>query len=470
MSRAQTSAHATASGMSHPSLENQNQSNSMAAAYCHHLFHRDHPDLCSKMKGDGGLRATDEEREAAAAFGLDPRRAQGLKDLTPRQIQERQTRQLEQHRMSAEERRRHSAAAAAASMAAAGTNGRPTSLGQHHAPAAAAAAQAHHHTMPSAVSAALGAAGGTMHHAMSPLGHDPNASAVGGVHDHYRDSVAQALNRLTANGSYLPHQGLHRDALLMQQHQYQQYQQPQPPQPQTLSQQHRGHQAHSGNTFILPKPDPAAAAATSYAPAAYQVPSAQANVAAGGGVAAPTYPAAHNNIYGGAVGAGPAGGVGALPPGQVTSPYGTGTTTGGGGGGDVSPGGGPGGHGAANEYTSALNEYYNAKMRLIAARYEAESNGVVRPGTGAGMNSSTNLATRSGSLYSPSPQQQPQQPQPQPQQLFVPSPTADGIPPLPAYRAESAPATSAAAREAAAEYEAALQAEDDQKRDGHGSV
>jgi len=476
MSRAQTSAHATAADMSHPSL--QDQSNSTAAVYCHHLFHRDHPDLCSKMKGDGGLRATDEEREAAAAFGLDPRRAQGLKDLTPQQIIERRTRQLEQHRMSTEERRRQSAAAAAAAMGATGANGLPTSMGQQrHAPAVATAV-------------AAGAAGGSMHHSMPPLGHDPNAGAVGGVHDHYRDSIAKALKRLTNNGSFLPHQSLHHEALLMQhqrqqyqaklqeqQHQYQQprqqYQQPQPlqpqplqPQPQTLPQQYRDHQAHSGNTFILPKPDPGAAAATSYAPAVYGTHSAQASVAAGGGLSAPTYPAAHGNIYGAA------GRVGGLPPGQGTYPYMTGTTTaGGGGGGDASPGGGPGGRGAADEYSNALTDYYNAKMRLIAARYDAGSNRVVPPGTGGGINSSTTLATQPGSLYSPNPQ-----PQQQPQQLFAPSPTAAGMPPLLAYRAESAPTTlaasaDAAAREAAAEYEANLQAEDDdQKGKGHGSM
>lgn len=42
------------------------------------------------MKGDGGLRATDEERQAAAAAGIDPRRAQGLGGMTPAQIAQRQ--------------------------------------------------------------------------------------------------------------------------------------------------------------------------------------------------------------------------------------------------------------------------------------------------------------------------------------------------------------------------------------------
>ena len=69
----------------------------MAVAYCHHLFQRDNPDLCNKMKGDGGLRATDEERQAAAAAGIDPRRAQGLEGMTPAQIAQRQA-ELEKER------------------------------------------------------------------------------------------------------------------------------------------------------------------------------------------------------------------------------------------------------------------------------------------------------------------------------------------------------------------------------------
>ena len=49
------------------------------------------------MKGDGGLRATDEERQAAAAAGIDPRRAQGLAGMTPAEIAERQI-ELEKER------------------------------------------------------------------------------------------------------------------------------------------------------------------------------------------------------------------------------------------------------------------------------------------------------------------------------------------------------------------------------------
>jgi hypothetical protein len=73
------------------------RASSSAVAYCHHLFQRDNPDLCTKMKGDGGLRATDEERQAAAAAGIDPRRAQGLEGLTPAQIAVRQV-ELEKER------------------------------------------------------------------------------------------------------------------------------------------------------------------------------------------------------------------------------------------------------------------------------------------------------------------------------------------------------------------------------------
>ena len=49
------------------------------------------------MKGDGGLRATDEERQAAAAAGIDPRRAQGLEGMTSAQISQRQA-ELEKER------------------------------------------------------------------------------------------------------------------------------------------------------------------------------------------------------------------------------------------------------------------------------------------------------------------------------------------------------------------------------------
>ena len=70
-----------------------------AIAYCHHLFQRDDPDLCTKMKGDGGLRATDEERQAAAAAGIDPRRAQGLEGMTPAQIALRQAELEEEEKL-----------------------------------------------------------------------------------------------------------------------------------------------------------------------------------------------------------------------------------------------------------------------------------------------------------------------------------------------------------------------------------
>ena len=73
------------------------QNNSAAHAYCHHLFQRERPNLCTKMKGDGGLRATDEERQAAAAVGIDPRRAAGIEGLTPAQLAQRQV-ELEMER------------------------------------------------------------------------------------------------------------------------------------------------------------------------------------------------------------------------------------------------------------------------------------------------------------------------------------------------------------------------------------
>jgi hypothetical protein len=73
------------------------QNDSSVYAYCHHLFQRERPNLCTKMKGDGGLRATDEERQAAAAVGIDPRRAAGIEGLTPAQLAQRQV-ELERER------------------------------------------------------------------------------------------------------------------------------------------------------------------------------------------------------------------------------------------------------------------------------------------------------------------------------------------------------------------------------------
>ena len=49
------------------------------------------------MKGDGGLRATDEERQAAAKVGIDPRRAAGIEGLTSAQMAQREV-ELEMER------------------------------------------------------------------------------------------------------------------------------------------------------------------------------------------------------------------------------------------------------------------------------------------------------------------------------------------------------------------------------------
>ena len=49
------------------------------------------------MKGDGGLRATDEERQAAAKAGIDPRRAAGIGGLNSAQMAQRQV-ELEMER------------------------------------------------------------------------------------------------------------------------------------------------------------------------------------------------------------------------------------------------------------------------------------------------------------------------------------------------------------------------------------